>query len=297
VKLYGRKYKLTIDGGTPGQKGVEISDLDVGFKISKSIKKEPNKAEILVYNLSPDTRKRIDSQRDRMGKLSNPVRCDMEAGYDEGTSLIFSGDLHTIFTEKQGSDWVTHLASADGLAAMRQATVAFSVKRGTPIFDVFKKLAKGSGVGIGNALQGFANAQIKDVGSTFPEGTVIEGQAYDELCRLADSAGLEVSVQGQALQVKTKGRALSEKAIELSSDSGLVGSPAVEAVQDPGKKNPSERYVTAECLLIPGIFPGRKVNLDPEDKAFKGTYECVAVDYAGETFGQEWGLKLKLRPV
>lgn len=291
TRLFGRKYKLTVDGS------IEVSDLDIGFAISKSIKKQPNKCEIRIYNLSPDSRKKMEAQRDRMGKLANPVACELRAGYDDGMSLIFSGDIHTIYTAKEGPDWVTHIASADGLAATRQARMSFSVKKGTGLVDVFKKLAKGSGLGIGNALDGFVNAKIQDMGSTFPEGTVVDGPAYDELCRLADSAGLEVSIQGGALQVKPKGEATGDSAVDLSADSGLIGSPTIEAAQDPGKKSPADKYVLAECLLIPGIFPGRKVNLTAEDKAFHGTYECVSVDYAGENFGPEWGCKLKLRPI
>jgi hypothetical protein len=289
TRLFDRRYKLTIDGV------IEVSDLDIGFNISKSTKKQPNKAQILAYNLSPDTRGKIESKRDRLGKLTSPVKCELEAGYADGTSLIFSGDLHTVFTEKQGPDWVTHLASADGLAATRQANVSLGVKKGTKIVDVFKRMAQGGGFNFGNLVQVTGAASIADMGSTFPEGTVIDGPAYDELARLADSAGLEVSIQGGALQFKEKGQPVNEKAIELSSDSGLIGSPTVEAQQDPGKTKPSEKYVLAQCLLIPGIFPGRKVNLD--SAGFKGTYECVVVDYQGETFGADWGCKLKLRPL
>ncbi len=291
TRLFDRKYKLTIDGV------IEVSGLDIGFNISKSTKKQPNKAEILVYNLSPDTRGKIEGKRDRLGKLSNPVKCDLEAGYSDGMSLIFSGDLHTAYTEKQGPDFVTHLASADGLAATRQANVSFSVKKGTGIVDALKKAAQGGGFKLGNLVQVTGGASIKDMGSTFPEGTVVDGPAYDEICRLADSAGFEVSIQNGALQFKEKGQPVNEKAIELSADSGLIGSPTVEAQQDPGKTKPSERYLIAECLLIPGIFPGRKVNLVTVDKAFNATYECVVVDYRGETFGRDWGCKLKLRPL
>lgn len=300
TKLFDRRYKLTIDGAS-GQKGVEITDLDIGFRISKSTKKQPNKCEIQVYNLSPDTRGKIEGRRDRLGKLSNPVRCDLEAGYADGMSLVFSGDLHTIYTDRQGPDWVTHLASADGLTATRQANVSFSVKRGTGVVDTLKKLGrefvKTGSVKIGNLDKVVGSAKIEGMGSTFPEGTVIDGPAYDELCRLAESAGFEVSIQHGALQVKERGKAVAEKAIDLSADSGLLGSPKVEANQDPGKTKASDRFVTVETLMIPGIFPGRKINLDPEDKAFRATYECIVDECEGETFGEAWGHKLKLRPV
>ncbi len=291
TRLLDRRYKLTVDGA------LEVSDLDIGFQITKSTKKQPNKAQILIYNLSPDTRAKIEGKRDRLGRLDNPVKCDLEAGYADGMSLIFAGELHTIFTEKQGPDWVTHLASADGLAAVRQSNVSFGIKKGTRIVDVFKKIATGGGFKMGNLVEVTGAAKIADMGSTFPEGTVVDGPAYDEICRLAESAGFEVSIQNGALQLKERGEPVNERAIELSADSGLIGSPTVEAQQDPGKSKPGDKFVKAECLLIPGIFPGRKVNLQSQDKAFNATYECVVVEYQGETFGQDWGCKLKLRPL
>jgi hypothetical protein len=158
TRLFDRRYKLTIDGA------VEVTDLDIGFQITKSTKKQPNKAEIKVYNLSHDTRAKIEGKRDRLGKLDNPVKCDLEAGYADGMSLIFSGDLHTIFTEKEGPDWVTHLASADGLSAVRQANVSFGVKKGTSVVDVLKKAAVGGGFKMGNLVEVTGGAKISDMG-------------------------------------------------------------------------------------------------------------------------------------
>ena len=259
TRLFDRRYKLTVDGV------IEVEDLDIGFAVSKSIKKHPNKAEIVVYNLSPDTRGKIDGKRDRLGKLTNPVKCELEAGYADGMSLIFAGELHTVFTERQGPDIVTHFASADGLAATRQGSASFSVKKGTGVADVLKKLGrelfKTGTAKLGNLDQIAGSASITGMGSTFPEGTVVDGPAYDELERIADSCGFELSIQNGALQFKRKGQPLDEEAIELSPTSGLIGSPTVEAQQDPGKTKPSEKFMLAQCLLIPGIFPGRKVNL------------------------------------
>lgn len=287
-RLFDRKYKLTVSNVT------EVTDLDVGFRITKSTKKQPNKTEILVYNLSPDTRGKLEGQRDQLGKLKNPVPVDFEAGYASGTSLIFSGDAHSIYTEKQGPDFITHIVGGDGLAQIRQARVSFGVKKGTRVTDVFKKIATGGGFNLGNLVKVTSDASIADMGSTFPEGTVIDGSAYDELERLALSAGLELSIQDRVLQFKPKGQPLQEEAIDLTADSGLIGSPVLEAQQDPGKTSPGECFVNAEALLIPGLLPGRKVNLHDD---FKGSYECVVVDYQGENFGPKWGASLKLRPL
>lgn len=288
TRLFGRRYRLVIDGVA------EITELDVAFRITKSTKKQPNKAEIDVYNLSDDTRAKLENKRDQLGKLKTPVKVDFHAGYRDDMSLIFAGDMHTIVTTKENTDFVTKMYAGDGLAQTRQARVSFGVKKGTRFTDVFKKIAQGGGFDLGNLVSVTSDAKIEDMGSTFPEGTVVDGSAYDELTRLASDAGYEVSIQDRALQFKKKGQALDKSAIDLSADSGLIGSPTVEAQQDPGKTAPHEKYVVAECLLIPGIFPGRKVNMTSD---LKGTYECVVADAQGDRAGEKWGYSLKLRPL
>lgn len=288
MRLFGRKYKLILDGQ------LEISELDIAFKIQKSSTKEPNKAEIKIYNLADDTRGRIQKQRDFFGE--HPVRLSLEAGYTDNLTLIFSGDIHTIYSQREEADIVTTFGSADGIAQIRTARVAFGVKPGTTVRDVLKQIAMKGGLSVGNldkALSG--NVTIKDLGSTFPEGTVVDGSAYDELTRIAEAAGYEVSIQNGVLQVKPKGKALDDKAIELSSESGLVESPSIETSQDPAKQATGDKFVHAKALLVPGIFPGRRIKLVSE--GFNGEYEVMVVEYSGELAGQDWYADMKLRPI
>ncbi len=288
ARLFGRKYKLTID------RTLVIEQLDIAFKIVKSITKEPNKGEVKVYGLSDDTRGKLEKQRNRLGSTSNPVKLELEVGYEGQTSVIFSGDVSTIYSRRAAADIVTTFASADGIAQVRTGRVSFGVKPGTKILDVAKQVVRKGGLSIGNLEKAFASATITDLGSTFPEGTVVDGSAYDELTRIADSAGFEVSIQNGVLQVKTKGHALDDEAVDLNDDTGLVDSPTVEVNQDPTKPSKGEKYVKAKSLLIPGLFPGRKVKLKSE--GFNGEYEIAAIEYSGETFGQDWYADMKLRP-
>lgn len=290
MRLFGRRYKLTID------QSLEISELDIAFKVQKSITKEPNKGEVKIYNLSPDTRGKLEKQRNRLGSKQRPVRLELEAGYEDRISLILSADIHTIYSQREGADMVTTLASADGIAQVRMARVSFSVKPGTSVTDTIKQIAKKGGLNLGNIERAVSGAaKIDGLGSTFPEGTVIDGSAYDELTRIAESAGYEVSVQSGVLQVKERGKALAEKAVELAFDSGLIDSPSVETSQDPTKQSKGDKYVKAKALLIPGLFPGRKVRL--KSTGFDGEYEIALVEYSGEVHGQDWYADLKLRPL
>lgn len=288
MKLFDRRYKLSIDDGK-----LEITQLHVEFRIAKSITKEPNKAEIKVYNLTASQRGELEKNRNRMGSLANPIKLEFEAGYKDKTSVIFSGNIRTIYSERQGADIITTFASADGIAQVRLARVSFSVKKGTGILDTVKQIAKKGDLSIGNLEKAITSASISSLGSTFPEGTTIDGSAYDELQRIVESAGFEVSMQNGVLQFKPQGKAVGGELLDLASDSGLIDSPTVEVNQDPGKPAKGEKYVRAKALIVPGLFPGRGVRLKSE--GFNGDYEVVTVEYQGQLAGNDWYANLKLR--
>ncbi len=287
-RLFERDYVLRVDT-------LEITKLDIAFRIQRTLKSQPNKAEFRVWNLNPDHRGELDRQRDRLGKKANPVHVELEVGYVGSRHLIYSGDLTIVYSEHEGPDVITYIASGDGSVAWKASRVNFGVGAGTTVADTLKKLAKSMVLGKGNINEVLSGATIPNNGATFSEGTTVSGSAREEFSRLADSAGLEWSIQGGVIQVKEKGKALSQSAILLTPDNGLIGSPTVEtSPPDPTKTKKKEKHVKCKALMIPGMVPGRKVQLKTE--SFDGTYEISEVNYQGDTTGSEWGADLKLRP-
>lgn len=292
-RLFNRAYVLRIDT-------LEISGLDIAFKIQKTLKPQPNKADIIVWNLTADHRKQLEGQRDRLGKRSAPVHVELEAGYDNDTHLIFTGDLSVVFSERDGADIATHVEAGDGSLSWRQARANFSFQSGTSIKDVLGGVGKALLTGKGNvndSLNKIGNLiKIDSEGGTFPEGTTVSGSAVEEFQRICDSAGLEWSIQNGVIQVKQKGKPLSQSAIELTPETGLLGSPSVKvSPPDPQKTKKQEKVVKCEVLMIPGLVPGRKVHLKSE--SFDGVYEIWEVVFEGDTHGEKWGAELELRPL
>ncbi len=291
--LFNRAYTLRLGG-------LELSGLDIAFKIQRTLRPEPNRAEIIVWNLNEEHRKQLDGQKDRVGRRSDPIHVELEAGYADAQHLIFVGDLTVTYSERDGADIATHIAAGDGSLSWRSARVNFSVQPGTSVKDVLIKTGKAFISGKGNvsdSLNQLSNViKIESQGNTFPEGTTISGSAVEEFQRLCDSAGLEWSIQNGIIQVKQKGKPLKQSAIDLTPETGLIGSPSVEtSPPDPNKKKKQEKVVKCEALMIPGMVPGRKVHLKSE--SFDGTYEIWEVVYEGDTRGEKWGADLKLRPV
>jgi hypothetical protein len=266
AKLFGRVVVVTV--GT-----IQIRDLDVQFEVEKSLKKDPNRCDLTIFNLNGDHRKQL-------GQLKSvPVR--VEAGYQDQTSLIFSGDLRNVYSTRDGADVLTKLSSGDGEKRLRTARINKSYAKGTPVATVLEDAGKALGVGIGNLVQAIRGKGLQGVGEMFSGGTVLSGNAADEFDGLARSAGLEWSIQDGNLQVLARKRALEGLAVKLTADTGLIGSPTIDA----------KNVVHATCLLIPDIFPGRQVRIEAEH--VRGDYRASRCVYTGDTFGTDWQIELE----
>lgn len=261
-QAFRRAYRLTIGD-------LSITELDIEFTITRSLKKEPNTADIRIRNLHPDNRRRIEQARS--------VRVVLEAGYAPplGTSMIFAGDLREIYTERDGADWVTHVATGDAEQTSKKARIHITFQPGTAVRKVIEETAKKLIGSYGN-LKSIANIEVPNLGEKFNTGTVVSGNAAKELDRLLLSAGLEYSVQNGVLQVVKRGEGLDGTAILLTPATGLVGSPSVS----------SDGTVRFRCLMIPDLFPGRKVQLDAINA--KGVFIVDACKYVGDTASNDW---------
>ena len=271
MKLFQRKATLTVDT-------IQIpDDLRFVFQVEKTLAPEPNTAEIHVFNLNAAHRAQIEKMK------SVPVK--LEAGYKEGTSQLFLGDLRTALTVRDGSDLVTTLASGDGEKAIKGARVNTSFGPNVTADTVLLALAKALGVGLGNVPVAALKLRLSGAASMYIGGCAMSGSVARELTDLCDSGDLEWSVQDGNLQIVDRGKALEGTAVLLTSDTGLLGSPRVD----------SEGALNGTCLLIPDMRPGRLISVLTEN--VKGFYRLERVQYAGDTQGEEWYITFEAKPV
>ena len=246
-----------------------LTGLDIAFCIEKTLAREPNTAEVKIWNLNDRNRKYLRDQK--------RVPVILKAGYKDAMGLLFRGDLSEAFSEREGPDWVTTIRSGDGLVSLQSSRISRSFKAGTPLIDILKDISKGLGINVGDAIaflekRGFSNSDKKLL-----SGAALSGSAHNELEKWLKSVCLEGSVQDGALQVLVSGQALERTAVLLSSETGLIGSPEVS----------SNGILRARSLLNPELFPGRKIKV--ESKEIKEPHFRIArVIFSGETFGQDW---------
>lgn len=267
--LIRRKVIVTIDT-------LRVTDLDVAFRIERDLKPEPSTAEIDLYNLTPDHRKQLQ-------ELPEDARVTLEAGYESGTSVLFRGDLTSAVTMRDGTDLVTRVIAGDGSAARRTARVSQSFAPNTPLPSVMGAITDAMGVDTGNVAD-IARAVLDGGRRLLEGGLTLSGNAASELTRLTRSSGLEWSVQDGRLQLLREGRALDGTAVLLSPDTGLIDAPELD---DKGQ-------LRARTLIIPDLFPGRRVQVASE--FVTGLFRVERAAYTGETNGEEWTIEIDAKP-
>ena len=270
AELFDRRAALVA--GIGEGRGIRIADLDFTFTVVKNLRRQPNTAKIEVYNLAESSRRSLEAAQNQ--------RIRLECGYKSDLYVIFEGDLRKAYSTRRGPDIVTSIEGGDGERGYRSARTNRSFGNGTTLRSVIEEVGRSMGFGVGNLAEQATGAGFEGLGNQYVEGTVISGAARDILTGLARSAGLEWSVQDGNLQLLPFNTPLRQTAIRLSSSTGLVESPSID----------SENILKAKSLIIPGLFPGRKVSVDAE--FVNGIYRVTKATYKGSTFGQEWYLSL-----
>lgn len=258
AELYDRRASLVVGD-------YDFSDLDFAFKVRKNLKQEPNTAEVSIYNLSPSSRSALAGQK------NIPVR--LKAGYKGSTAQLFFGELRSALTKRDGADWVTELSTGDAESA-RKARLAVTVGAKTTPAAALRAIVETLGVGSGNVETALAKLTLKGV-TSLGMRTVLTGSAVDRLTDFCDSAGLEWSIQDGKVQILDKAKPLEGLSLLLSPQTGLIGSPALDA---DGKAH-------AQTLLLP-VIPGQIVVIKSE--AVSGGFRVEEVEYSGATWESEW---------
>ena len=255
--------------------------MDVRFSVEKSLKPEPNTAEIQIWNLNPDHRSQLEEPSDKSGTV--PV--SIEAGYADNTAQLFLGRLRTAFTVREGPDLITTLQSGDGEKEVGTKRINVSVSPGTPNDIILKQVIKALGVGLGNTDQVVAGVSFASIGLLWASGTVLSGSAARQMVELTESFGLEWSIQDGAIQLLEKGKALAQLDVAITPNTGLIGSPSVD----------NEGIVTLQTLLIPEITPGRIITLESE--RLSGRYRVEKCSYNGDTAGGDWFIDVEAKGI
>ncbi len=306
TQLFRRAWKIQVDT-------LDVSNLDFEFEVLMTLKPEPNKCTLTLYNLNKDHRAQL-LKRNRPSASSSKtvgVSVQIEAGYVGNTSVIFSGDLGEVGGQRQVIDRKITLSGQDGGRAYREAQIDVTFAKGTLLSTVLRQCAEALGLGLGNVANFEADAQIEGIGATLPAQMSLSGSVAKQLTRLLSSMGLTWSVQRGNLQVLSRGKPLDLGAVRISPTTGLLGSPeaAIDSTVSLGnpqqfafgakaktikpKKPKDSGILKLMTLLIPGVVPGRKIVL--ESDAYNGGYMISECRYRGQSWAPVWQVESVVR--
>lgn len=266
TELFDRRAALTVGIGS-GQ-AIRIVNLRFDFQVIKSLRREPNTCEVKIYNLADSTRQSLEAAEDE--------RVRLDVGYESDLHTVFEGDLRKASSTRDGADVITTIEGGDGERTFRRARVNRAFGENTSVRTVIEEVARSMGIGVGNLDAQASGAGFEGLGNVYVEGTVVSGSSRQSLTDLVRSVGLEWSVQEGNLQLLPFQTALRQTAVLLTPTTGLIGSPSID----------SENVMRARSLIVPSIFPGRKVDVRAE--FVRGVYRVTKATWNGSTFTNDW---------
>jgi len=281
ARLFGRVVKVTayraeLESFLPLPNGIEITDLRVAFEVEKHVGKEPNTAKVTISNCSADTRKFLERR---------PLFVRVDAGYEDGARHLFAGDLRWGTSKLDGPTWNTELELGDGERAYRHARVSRSYRRGTSVLVALGECAAAMGLELPPDVTASPDLQRQ-----FATGASIQGPARDELTRLLAPYGFGWSIQDGRIQILKDADTRKDRALVISKDTGMIGSPEHAAPDKPGRP----AMLIVRHTLYPQVTPGGLISVNARDT--KGVFRVERVRHVGDTHGDDWTTEIEAKP-
>ncbi len=277
TRLYKRSAELLVTAPsgyfTDGSNVVTIRDLRFTFRVEKTLSSDPNSCELEISNLGESTRAALQTK---------PLRVALSAGYDDEVKQVFVGDIRWVESMRDEIGWTTKVQAGDGERAHKHARINRSFKRGVKTKELLGEVTKSMGLKTPKNLD-----DVRELVDQVVNGTALNGPSQKELTRLLRPRGLTWSVQDGVLQVLKPGEARAGAALEVSAETGMIGSPGFGA--PPKKGEPA--VLTIESLLYPEVTPGGMVRV--KSRTANGDFLVTKVSHAGDTHGDEWSSTIK----
>lgn len=270
--------------------GIDLSKMQIIFEVNQADSETPNTAKIRIFNLSEETRKRVE-------KEFKKIR--LQAGYENGNyGVIFEGQvMRWRHGRLDAKDSFLDLFCADGDKAFQFAFVNKSLAAGATLEDKMQAVSEATqpyGVTFDSGGQ-----PIPSTGGVLPRGKVLFGLAKDQMGPIADTSDTTWSIQdGKLTLIPFKGY-LPGEIVVINSGTGMIGVPEA-----------TENGVEAEVLLNPKIKIGTRVQIDNNlinqtnvnQQGFPrytdinffasvsddGVYRALVVEHRGDTRGTLW---------
>jgi hypothetical protein len=310
--LVRRSFRLTVGSKQFGSDS-DVRPLSFTFNVQRDKTLTPNNANILLYNLSPETRAELEELSGGFGqgtarapkrklgstrkkkssavnkpKVSVPqapagfpgVVVRLEVGYQEKLGQIFFGVLRKVSSWKQGADWLTQISGGDSEHSITTAKISKTFVKGTPVTAVVRELVTTLGVGKGgldNTLAALGATGLLTGGVTLQQALTLHGDSATALEQLMRSCGFEWQLADGNFYAAPKGTPmLPGEGPLLTPETGLLDTPQID----------KQGRVIGKALLNPDLLPGRVFRV--ESTRVTGTFLCEKTQHSGTSDSELW---------
>ena len=289
--LYGRRISLVV-AGDDGH-GLDLSELHIMFGIRMYEKESPGQADIRIFNMKAETALKMKKEY---------TQVILQAGYGDLFGKIFRGTIvQSIRGRTNPVDTYVDVIAADGDQALNNAVVNTTVAAGATPSVIHGAVCTtmdphGVQVGYTDPL----------VGPALPRGRALYGMARDHLRDLAQATDTTWNITDGKVQFVSNKGYLPGEAVVLTAATGLIGLPQqtmdgimVRCLLNPllkigGRVEIKNSSITqlrlpvfyqagADGKPVPNPLEGLIPKLDSV-----GIYRILAIDYSGDTRGQNW---------
>jgi len=248
---------------------IVVRDLRVKFKVEKSLGEDPNTCAVEIYNFAESTRAEVEHK---------PLHVRLDAGWGENLQRLFTGDLTHASTKRDGNvGWITTLTLAEGGRAYQNARVKSSFAKGTKAKAAIAEIAESMGLKMPTNVN-----EAKELAEQFVSGVSLTGPSRTQMTKILKGKGFGWSIQNDELQILRRGDVRAETAYLVNQRTGMLGSPALGAPNEPGEAP----TLTLKMRLYPALTPGARIKV--EAAKINGIFRLSKVTHTGDTRGAEW---------
>lgn len=256
-----RNYELRIQKTSSSDYIVIKPPFTLEVQIQRNVLSSVNNCSFRIYNLSETSRNEIQKDSTEFYVLK---KMELKAGYGENLYTIFSGNVISGYSERVGSDFITSVDGFDGGFAMRQAIANKTFKAGTGYKDIVEYLADTMGP------YDVKKGSIGQITGATTRSIAMSGSSYDKLIELT---GGRVFIDNKKLNVLSVDEYAGSYVPEISSSTGLLGTPRVESTR-----------LTFRMIFEPRLIIGQQIIMKSttQKKLLNGNkYKIVSLSHSG----------------
>lgn len=259
VEVMAGQKKFTTEGD---------EGLDIEFEIPFSDNKDPDVAEIIIYNLSDSSIEAIK----RDGYIF------VNAGYKEmnNTANIFTGLVERVDTKWVGVDKMTSIKATDGAEAWRKTKIKRTYPNGAKASDIMRDIA---------GIMGYEIVEISPKeDKVYKLGRTVTGYASDALWELANETKSKLFINKNRITIRDQEKG-NDSGILLNETSGLIGRPTelkddsgdksdyIDYDEEKKKSDEAKKSWQVEALMDARLEPDAIIKI--ESKALSGMFRIV----------------------